>query len=391
MQAIPNITELRENIANDFRTKLNLSDAQLKYVLDAMDSVLSAQFYLIYLYLYDIQNNIFPDTADLELNGGTLERLGRIYLNRNPRPATSGNFTLSLTGTAGAFLRSGLTFKSNENSKNPGQLYILDTDYTLTGVSDEIEVRSLGGGTEFDLDVTDELTVTEPVIGLQNITIVVEVLSQPLASEDISVYRQAILDAIQLEPQGGAKTDYRLWASDAQGVRKVYPYVRNDNAGIVDVYVEATIEDSTDGFGTPSPTLLTDVSEVIEFDPDETKPDNERGRRPIQATVETIAITTVPVDVTITGLNQDTPAIRAGIVSNMENYIYGIRPYVAGADLPRSKNDILYGPRLQSVATDVLETSNFFTDFVMEVNGNVESSFEFDLGNIPYLRNVTFA
>lgn len=389
MREIPNLTEIRDTIANDLKTKLNLSDSNLRYVLDAMDSVLAAQFKLVYLYLSDIQNNIFPDTANVESEGGTLERLGRIYLNRNPRPATSGVFKLSVTGTAGAVLRNSLTFKSNENSKNPNQLYVLDAEYILTGSSDEIEVRSLGGGLDFELNVNDELTITEPVIGVNSLVTVLDVIDSPLASEDIEVYRQNILDAIQLEPQGGSKTDYRLWANDAQGVRKVYPYVKNGEAGTVQVYVESVLP-GEDGNGTPSTSLMNDVEDVIKFDPDETRPTNERGRIPIQATLEVLPIIPIPVDVEITGLNDNSLAVQSAILNNLKAFLYNVRPYVAGADLPRTKNDILYSGRLQSVVTDVLDSSNFFTGFVMKVNGNIENSFQFTLGSIPYLRNITY-
>lgn len=389
MREIPTLNELKDAIANDLKQKLNLSDSNLKYVLDAMDSVLAAQFKLVYLYLSDIQNNIFPDTADIEENGGTLERLGRIYLNRNPRPATSGIFKLSVTGNAGAVLRNSLTFKSNENSKNPNQLYILDAEYILTGSGDEIEVRSLGGGIDFDLDISDEVTITEPVIGVNSTLTVLEVIEQPLANEDIEVYRQAILDAIQLEPQGGSRTDYRIWANDVQGVRKVYPYVKNGEAGTVQVYVESVLP-GTDGNGTPSVQLIDEVEDVIFFDPDETKPLNERGRIPIQATLEVLPIEPVPVDVEIIGLNDSSLSVRTSIENNIKAYLLDVRPYIAGADLSRSKNDILYSGRVQSVVTDVLDSSNFFTGFVMQVNGVTYNSFEFDLGFIPYLRNTTY-
>jgi uncharacterized phage protein gp47/JayE len=390
MRQIPNIVDIQESLKNDFINKLNLSNEDLKYVLNAFNMVISAQFKLVYLYLSDIQNNVYPDTADIEGNGGTLERLGRIYLNRNPKPATPGIFEIEVTGTIGGFLRSGLTFKSNEDSKNPGQVFVLDNDFTLVSATGIIEVRSIGGGTEYDLNLGDKLTITEPVIGVTNIAEVVTIINQPLSSENIEDYRQAILDAIQLEPNGGAKTDYRLWAADAQGVRKVYPYVRNNNAGIVDVYVEASETDSIDGLGTPSASILNDVRDVIEFDPDNTKPLNERGRRPIQAIIYALPIVITPVDVQIIGLQDSSTAVRNSIESNLITYLKTVRPYVAGGDLARNKNDVLYSGRVQSIATDVLESSNFFTDFIMQVNGVTVSNYEFNLGFIPYLRNLTF-
>lgn len=388
MQPIPSINEIREQIANDFKTKLNLSDANLKYVLDAMDSVLAMQFKLIYNYLADIQNNVFPDTADIEENGGTLERLGRIYLNRNPRPATPGVFKANVTGVIGSVLRASLTYKSNEDALNAGKLFISDEEIILTTSLQEIEIRSLGGGLEFNLNVGDNLTITEPILGVQNTITITEVVEQPRTSEDIEVYRQNILDSIQLEPQGGSKTDYRLWSADAQGVRKVYPYVKNDNAGEVVIYVEATRNDSIDDLGTPDVTLLNEVLEVVTFDPDETKPINERGRSPIQAIVSTEAITLIPVDVTIVGLLNTSPSIEASIRSNLEAFLYDIRPYISGADLLRDKSDILYQGRLQSVVTDTLDNDNYFSSLQMFVSGVEVLTSEFNLGNIPYLRDL---
>jgi len=153
---------------------------------------------------------------------------------------------------------------------------------------------------------------------------------------------------------------------------------------------EATIADSTDGKGTPSGALLTEVESVIKFDPDVTKPTNERGRMPIQVNLEVLPISLVPVDVTITGLSQDTPAIRSAILSNLSNYLYTVRPYIDGGELPRDKNNILYESRLQNVLTGVLSGSNFFTGFEMRVDGNIETSYTFALDNIPFLNSVTY-
>jgi len=389
MRPIPTIVELEQRISNDIKNKFNLSSNVLKKVFKALSIVFAALFKLLYYFLSDVQNNVFPDTADSESVGGTLERQGRIYLGRNPFPASSGVFNLSVTGNAGAVIRSGLTFKSNDDSRNPGQLYVTDTEYTLTGTDDIIEARSLGGGADFVLNNGDNLTITEPVLGINQTVTVDETTTQPTAAEDLEVYRQLVIDAIQLEPQGGAKTDYRLWASDAQGVRKVYPYVRNGSAGLVDVYVEATPIDSTDGNGTPSGGLLTEVAAVIEFDPDETRPLNDRGRRPMTAIVTVLPIDIVPVDVFVTGLDIDTVAIQSAIKSNLTADLYKVRPFIGGADLQRNKNDILYSARLQSVITNVLDNGNYFIGFDMQVDGNSVSSYLFDLGNIPYLRNVS--
>ena len=390
MKPIPTIKELNDNISGDLKSRFNLFSDKLKKTFNALALVLSGQFHLVYLYLRDIQNNIFPDTATTELQGGMLERLGRMYLNRNPFNATIGLFEVSVIGVAGSVLRANLTFKSNDDALNKGEVYILDSEYTLTGIDDVIEIRSTGSGVIYNLNVGDRLTITEPVIGVDKTVTVTLVSDQPKAAEEIELYRQAILTAIQLEPQGGSKGDYRQWATDAQGVRLVYPYVRDAYASVVDIYVEATKADSIDGTGIPSMEILNDVLSVINEDPDATKEPYERSRKPLQADVQVSSITRVPVDVTIEGLFDNTSTIQQTIQNNIENFLYRVRPFIDGADLRRNKNDILYSGKLQGVVTDSLTNGNYFNTLTMEVDGSSAVFYEFDLGFVPYLRNIIF-
>lgn len=379
------IAELKEQIANDLRNRLGLSDDKLKKVLDAMTSVLAAQFKLTYLALEDAQRNLYPDTANLAENGGTLERLGRIYLNRDKRPATAAIYSVSVSGEVGSTLRSGITFKSNEDALNAGKLYVLDSEYVLTGSNDLVNIRSLGGGLEYELSDLNELTITEPVIGVDKTVIVNSTATEPVEAESVQEYRRSILNAIQLEPQGGAKSDYRIWASDAAGVRRVYPYVKDGNAGTVQIFVEAS-----DGNGIPSQAILDDVESVIEFNPDESKPLSDRGRKPIQVNLEVLPVNLVNVEVNITSLLNSSTEIQSAIEENLQDYLKSVRPFVDGADLLRNKNDILYSARIQGVITDVLAADNFFTDFNMLIDGVTQTSFIFGKQNIPILSNVNY-
>lgn len=226
MANIPTIFEINANIANDLKNKLDLSDSGLKKTLDVFAGVLAAQFKLTYLALSDVQNQLFVDTADTSENGGTLDRWGDIWLGRIRNSSSSGVYEISLDFAENSVLRQNLTFKSNDESFSPSMQYILDEQETLTSSNNTVQIRSLLGGSQVLLEVGDTLTINEPVIGVDQVVTVVAVVEQPLEEESVDDYRSAILQSIQLEPQGGAKTDYRLWASDAQGVKSVYPYVK---------------------------------------------------------------------------------------------------------------------------------------------------------------------
>lgn len=391
MKPIPTLEEIYNNLRNDLKNKLNLEDQELKKVLDAFCSVTAAQFKILYLYVSDVQKNIFPDTADIDLEGGELNRLGLIYLNRQPKPATDGKYKILITGNQFSVMRSGLTYKSDDDSKNPGKLFISDLEYNLTGSNDFLEIRSLESGLGSTLEVGDKLVITEPVFGVEQIVEISEIIALPIESESVEEYRKAIIDAIQLEPQGGSKTDYRLWAKDAQGVRNVYPYVKDNDAGTVQVFVEATEIDSVDGNGTPTSFIIQDVINVLELDPDITKPIEERGRRPIQAILEVLPITLKPVDVEIISLNQNNANIQSLIRRNLKDYLKDVRPFISGGQLLRDKNDILNIARVQGIVSDSLDNTNYFLDFKMFVDGQQLSTFVFSGSNIPYLRNIIYS
>lgn len=126
------------------------------------------------------------------------------------------------------------------------------------------------------------------------------------------------------------------------------------------------------------------VEDVLNYDPDITKPDYE-GAQTSAIVFKVQAISLVPVDITITGLNESTTAIQDTIKVSINDLLYNVRPFIAGADLRRNKNDVLYYGKIQSVVTESLTNGNFFNVLTLEVDGNVEVSYEFSLGNIPYL------
>jgi hypothetical protein len=214
---------------------------------------------------------------------------------------------------------------------------------------------------------------------------------QPLASENIEDYRQKAILAYQLEPQGGASSDYIIWSSDAQGVRKVYPYARSGESAVVDVFVESTLDDSTDGKGTPGAAILLDVESVIEFDPDPSKPLTERGRRPLGAfEVNVLPIEIMDVDIVIGGFEGLTPAIESIIEQAIIDSLYQIRPFISSADVLANKNDILSVNRIIFIVQQA-NPSSVFTSVDLFINSVDTGTFQFTQGQIPVLNSLTIS
>lgn len=385
---IPTINELYNAVLNDLKTELGITESTFgKTFLMPLAAVQAAKLKLYYLAIASLQKNIFVDTADPESKGGTLERFGRVKLGRGRFPATAGVYVLNVSGEASAVIPAQTTFKSNDDSNSPGKLYILDSEFTLTGSGDKITVRALEAGTDSELLVGDELTATQPILDVEREFSVDSIDTDPGDREDIETYRDLTIQAFRLEPQGGAASDYRLWSADATGVRTVYPYTSEQAESSVDVFVEADA-----GNGVANQTILDDVRDVIELNPDTTLPLNERGRRPIGTlNVFVKSVSIGQVEVTVTGLNQSNSDIQDSIEAAIENALAEIRPFIPGADVLAERNDTLTGSKLALAVQGAIGTGNFFSAISFTVNGSsISGSYQFDKGEIPELTNLTF-
>ena len=384
---IPTISELYNDALNDINTELNITIPIFgKSILRVNAVVQAGRMWLYYLALSMVQKNVLPDLADPESQGGTLERHGLIYLGRLPFQAIAAVYEVNVTGTALAIIKASTTFKSDDTSDNPNALFILDSDYTLTGAGDKITLRALEAGIDSQLSIGNTLTSTSPLLNVNDVVDVDSELTAPFAAETTEDYRAKVLESRQLEPQGGASSDYRIWSYDVAGVRLAFPYAVTATNNSVDVYIE-----STTGDGTASPALLLLVDAVLEFDPDATRPIAERGRRPLGIlNLETKSIVTKVIDIEITGLTINTATVQSTITSAMESYLKDVRPFIAGAQSLSSKNDTISESTIGIQIQQAIGTVNIFTSLTFDVATITQISYLFNNGEIPILGTITY-
>ena len=391
MTTIPTLSQLYTSIINDLQTELGVQISPVGRVfLRAFAAVQAAKLKLFYLAVGFLQKNIFVDTADPESLGGTLERFGRVKLNRNPFSAIAAVYKLTVTGTVGATIPANTTFRSDDNSLNPQKLFILPSAYTLVTATDYISVTALQAGLLSALDLGDTLTATAPIANVDQIATRYTQITAPIAAENIETYRAKVLEAYRLEPQGGAATDYRLWSSDAQGVQQVYPYTATGAVNEVNVFVEATSADSVPvGSGIPTAAILADVVSVINQDPDTSLPTNDRGRRPVQVVVNVASINALPVTITVTNYLNLTATLQATIEASLTSYVNAIRPFVDAADVLSDQNSSISQNGIISTILQAVPSS-FFDSVTLTVDGNTVPSHDFTFGDIPRLTSITF-
>ena len=384
---IPTISELTSAAINFINTELNISiPAFGKNILRANAVVSAGKLWLFYKALAMVQKNVLPDLADPESQGGTLERHGEIFLGRRPFQAVAAVYIANVTGTALATISAGTTFQSDDTSDNPEALFVLDNDYILTGTGDQITLRALDAGINSQLSIGNTLTATSPLLNVNDVVDVDSESTAPFAAETTEDYRAKVIESRQLEPQGGASSDYRIWSYDVAGVRLAFPYAVTATDNSVDIYIE-----STTGDGTASGALLLLVDAVIEFDPDITKPIEERGRRPLGIlNVTSKSIVTKVIDIEITNLTDSSASVQSTITSAMTAYLKDVRPFIAGAQPLANKNDTISSSTLGIEIQQAIGTGNIFTSLTFDVATVTQISYLFNNGEIPVLGTITY-
>lgn len=383
------LTEIYNNILNDYATKFGVSVDELGPTVRVEAQVLAAQLYILYKYKDEAVKEVWPDTCSEDM----LLRFGALKPGRYPFQATAGEYRVQYTGgIANEIIPAATVFKQNNGT---GQ-YILDTNWVAEGETGTFVVRALEAGFDTELQVGDKITATNPLAAIDDEVTVTEVVTAPLAGEDIDDYREIVLNEYKREPQGGSIGDYRSWATDAQGVRRVYPYLPTPYEGIIDIYVEATPEDSdpNEPPGTPTAAILAEVEEVLEMDPDITLTDEQRVRRPLAvAGYNVMPVQTVPIDIDITDISDDSSTTKAQIVADIEAYLYEKRPYQGGVD-GDAPNDVI---RLNDIERIILDYVTDYDNIVMKVDGVELSSYQVGdsanpakYGEIPYLNSVNY-
>lgn len=388
---IPTKDELYDAILDDYATQLEVDVSDLGKSYQVRAQVQAGILYQLYLVMSSVQKNIFYDLADED----QLIRYGKQIIGRSPSPATQGEYTIQVTGDIGATIPASTQFKANDSTEAVGYLFIVDNEFTLTTETDTLTVRALTPGTESQLFVGDLLTSTQPIVNVDSEAEVTVIDVQPTAAEDIENYRDDVLENVRLEAQGGAASDYRIWASDVPEVRTVYPYLKEGSPGDIEIYIEATKENTKPlGIvGEPTDQTINDVytpqvgatpeSGAVIFNTEQS-----RGRKPVNVFhIYPLSINPVAVDLYFTGLT-DT-SISSQIRSLIDDLLYEVRPFIPGADNIVNKNDILTIAAIISEVFDLLSgTGITYTDLAMEIGGVEYNSYTFTYGYTPYFRNL---
>ncbi|WP_430470085.1 baseplate J/gp47 family protein [Thalassospira lucentensis] len=135
------------------------------------------------------------------------------------------------------------------------------------------------------------------------------------------LYRGRILDVIRQPPHGGNSNDYTQWAKSVAGVSRVWVSPREMGLGTVTVRFMMDVL-RADLSGIPTVADVTLVQSYID------------GERQVTADVFVVAPIPKPIDITISGLDPDTPETRTAIEDEIRDMLY--RRGAPGVTISRS-------------------------------------------------------
>jgi uncharacterized phage protein gp47/JayE len=312
--ARPTLTALRDQSIEDITTSgvPGLTGLLRNAVLRVLAWCMAGLAYSVYGYADWIARMGVPFTAESEYLYAWAALIG-IY----PKEATAATGAATFTGNPDTVLPSG-----NNLTRQDGTPYVTTADGivdTSGNVTVPIEALVLGALTNCDAGTPISLATPIPGINSGGIT------SGPTVGgadqEGDEALRSRMLAKYRAPPQGGAATDYVIWALEVPGVTRAWVVGGGYGPGSVVVYpmlddaqaAHGGFPQGTDGSAVEevrAPTASGDQLFVAE---------HLFPVQPVTTLVYVAAPIPFPIDVTLEGLDPDTEDMRAQIVAALND------------------------------------------------------------------------
>lgn len=296
--SVPTLQTIIDRTEAEIATRLPGADARLRRnVLNVLGRVHSGQTHGLYGYQTWIARQIIPYLASAEYLALWAQVWGVSRL-----PATKASGAVTFTGTNGSVIAAG-----TEAQRGDGIAYTVTDGGTVASGSVTINVEAAEAGTDGNADAAVTISLISPVTGVTPAgTVGNDGLTGGADEEDDESLLERLLDRIQTPPHGGAESDYVKWAKEVSGVTRAWVYPMELGAGTVTV--RFAMDDAYED-GIPLAGDVTEVQAYID------------SLRPVTADVTVVAPVATALDIEISGLSPDTPAIRAAIEAELADML----------------------------------------------------------------------
>jgi uncharacterized phage protein gp47/JayE len=330
----PTTVEIIDSIVTKIESEIG---QQTPLLQKAFNRVLATALGLVVSGLYKFGKERSRQNLALSATGSDLEDIGKNY-GVYRKPGVPAVVDVTVDGNVGASIPITAAWRGEHN----GVIYYPDVSIVLEGTSGILRLVATVADETGNSVEGDEFTLVHPLAGVSSTAVFSAMPLPGLDREDIEFYRRRILNEIRTVGGGGNLTDYRTWAEETPGVRRVFPYSGQDlegwggNPGDRAVFVQAVS-------GPAEGPLLAAVRQQINFDP------VTGARRPplghTDGTLYIYPVNETAVSVNIWDLVTPSGAVVELVESDIEEavtlYLASMQPFLVGLDSSLDRNDTL--------------------------------------------------
>ena len=388
------IEEVQQLLIRSFEHKFN---KQLRILPKSFIKILCKVFAGVFIIVYKLVGwyflQMFPETADwkevtiLGVRLRPLVKLGVLFGVGEPLAGVQwrGIITIDVL-TQGSVLYSGTQLKSNVT----GKLYIVEETKTLLQQKETVSVVCTEIGAAGNLEQNDTLNFVNPYGFVKTEAVVLDVARVGLDNETEISYRRRVANRFRMQPQGGALADYRIWASEVQGVLNVYPYNDKEQPGGVLLYVSGISDVYADRI--PDKGLLKKVGEACTYDPET----GRATRKPLTAMLDpkndgsysnVKPVSVAVFDVAITGVSGIVSADFAQVVKPaLQNYFLDRDLYIRGLSDDNNRTNVISKNHVITVINQIaVSVKAIFETAEIRKDGKVVPLYTLDNGELARL------
>lgn len=293
----PTLAALVSRIQADMATRLAQDEPLRRSDADVYGKVFAGAISGAYGYLDWVADQALYDTAD-EVN---LRRWAGIFgVDASAATKAVGALVFALQSSS-ADLPIGTLVQALD-----GVQYITTSSPIVSGSAATADAQAVVAGASGNRPAGDAVTLVQPVAGVAGVATAGE-FSGGAEADDVDKLRAKLYVRLRTPPQGGSKADYLAWALSVPGVTRAWVAPLEMGAGTV------TVRFVCDGNGQGA-AAIPDAGMVAAVD------DVVQARKPVTATVYTVAPIAYPVDMTIR-LSPDATATRAAVVAELQDLL----------------------------------------------------------------------
>jgi len=295
----PTLPDLIAQGEAEIEASLPGADASLRRtVLGVLVRVFAGAVHGLYGFLAWLALQLFTDTVEED---GLIRRAGIWNILTKAGGYAAGNVDFTGTDTT-------LIAKDTKLRRADGIEYLTTAEVTINAGVATAPVKAILAGTAGLADAGLAVNLVSPIAGVNSAaTVAAGGLVGGVDQESVEGLRTRLKQRIQEPPHGGADFDYETWAKENLGVTRAWAYPLELGIGTVTVRF---MMDDTYADGIPLAGDVTTVQDYI----DAVRPVTVKG-------LYVVAPVAVPLNLTITGLNPATGAVKDAIESELTDLI----------------------------------------------------------------------